>query len=132
MVDQNTGVVLKSEINFQTNIELNRWALRQANISGMIYDDQSALIENFLCSQVSTRHSQDEIKLNLIKATENLIAPIYWTQMTNQASAAYLNFVAGKPFSHFQMIRQWPTGIVFPSIAEIIDIINKNRYGKHF
>ena len=36
LVDQNTGVILKSEINFQTNIELNRWALKQANISGMI------------------------------------------------------------------------------------------------
>ena len=32
--------------------------------------------------------------------------------MTNEASAKYLNFVAGKPFSHFQIIRQWPTGIV--------------------
>ena len=32
--------------------------------------------------------------------------------MTNEASAKYLNFVAGEPFSHFQMIRQWPTGKV--------------------
>jgi len=32
--------------------------------------------------------------------------------MTNEASAKYLNFVAGEPFSHFEIIRKWPTGIV--------------------
>ena len=40
LIDQNTGVILKSEVNFQTNIELNRWALKQANISGMIQNDR--------------------------------------------------------------------------------------------
>jgi hypothetical protein len=87
LVDQNTGVILKSEINFQTNIELNRWALKQANIS----------------------------------AKENFIAPIYWTQMTNEASAKYLNFVAGEPFSHFEIIRKWPTALlIFGVVINLI------------
>jgi len=92
LVDQNTGVILKSEINFQTNIELNRWALKQANIS----------------------------------ATENFIAPIYWTQMTNEASAKYLNFVAGDPFSHFQIIRQWPTAMLICGV--VINLIAWTMY----
>lgn len=92
LVDQNTGVILKSEVNFQTNIELNRWALKQANIS----------------------------------ARENLIAPIYWTQMTNQASASYLNFVNGEPFSHFQIIRQWPTAMLICGV--VINLIAWSMY----
>lgn len=77
-VDPQTGVVLKSEINMQTNIEFNRWALNRANIT----------------------------------TTENLIAPIYWTQLSNQASSSYLNFLNSHPFSNFSLIAKWPSALL--------------------
>jgi len=46
--------------------------------------------------------------------------------MTNQASAAYLNFVAGKPFSHFQMIRQWPTAMLICGV--VINLVAWTMY----
>jgi len=92
LVDENTGIILKSEINFQTNIEINPWALSKVNIS----------------------------------ADKTLIAPIYWIQTANQASASYLNFVNSEPFSHFNLIRKWPSAML--ACGMIINLIAWTMY----